>query len=179
MATEHERETRGEAQGQEVLDTGESKGLERVVRIGRVSAVVKGGRRFSFTATVVVGNGDGEVGIGYGKAREVPNAVEKAMKDGRSKLVKVVIRNGTLPCKVIGRFGGSEVIMLPAREGTGVIAGEVLRAVLECAGVKNVLTKSIGNNNKLNLLRAAMNGLTQLRSKEDFERLRGVKIELE
>jgi small subunit ribosomal protein S5 len=179
MATEHERDTRGEAQGQEVLETEAIKGLERVVRIGRVSAVVKGGRRFSFTATVVVGNGGGEVGIGYGKAREVPNAVEKAMKDGRSKMVRVVVKNATLPCKVIGRFGASEVIMIPAGEGTGVIAGEVVRAVLECAGVKNVRTKSIGNNNKLNLLRAVMNGLEQLRSKEDLERLRGVKIELE
>lgn len=175
----HERGARGEAQGQEVLDTGESKGLERVVRIGRVSTVVKGGRRFSFTAAVVVGNGDGEVGIGYGKAREVPNAVEKAMKDARGKLLRVMLKNGTLPCKVLGKFGASEVIMIPARAGTGVIAGEVVRAVLECAGVKNVLTKSIGNNNKLNLLRAAMNGLERLRSKEDFERLRGVKIELE
>ncbi|HAK94795.1 MAG TPA: 30S ribosomal protein S5 [Planctomycetes bacterium] len=176
---EQERDTRGDSHVHDVLDTEEGKGLERVVRISRVAAVVKGGRRFSFTATVVVGNGDGEVGIGYGKAREVPVAVEKALKDGRSKLQKVAVRNGTLPFKVTGRFGAARVVMLPANEGTGVIAGEVVRAVLECAGVKNVLTKSIGSNNKLNLLRAALDGLLQLRSKGDLERLRGVAFEAE
>ena len=176
---EHELDTRGDSHGHDGLEAQEGKGLERVVRISRVAAVVKGGRRFSFTAAVVVGNGDGEVGIGYGKAREVPVAVEKALKDGRAAMQKVAIRSGTLPFKVVGRFGASRVVMLPANEGTGVIAGEAVRAVLECAGVKNVLTKSIGNNNKLNLLRAAMDGLLQLRNKEDLKRLRGVAIEAE
>ena len=157
----------------------ENQGLERVVRISRVAAVVKGGRRFSFSAAVVVGDGEGRVGIGYGKAREVPAAVEKAMKDGRGNMKRVFLKGNTIPYKVIGRFGASRVILVPASEGTGVIAGAPVRAVVECAGIRNVLTKSIGNNNAMNVIKATMNGLEQLSSKEEIERLRGTTIELE
>jgi len=153
--------------------------LERVIRISRVAAVVKGGRRFSFTAAVVVGDGAGRVGIGYGKAREVPAAVEKALKDGRRNMVRVSLKGRTIPYKVIGRFGASKVILVPASEGTGVIAGAAVRAVVECAGIQDILTKSIGSNNPLNLVKATMEGLKQLATKEELERLRGVPIELQ
>ena len=156
----------------------EDMGLERVVRISRVAAVVKGGRRFSFAAAVVVGDGEGRVGIGYGKAREVPAAVEKALKDGRRNMVRVSLKGSTIPYKVIGRFGASRVILVPASEGTGVIAGAAARAVVECAGIKNILTKSIGNNNPMNVIKATLDGLKQLATKEELERLRGVPIDV-
>ena len=157
----------------------EDQGLERVVRISRVAAVVKGGRRFSFSAAVVVGDGEGQVGIGYGKAREVPAAVEKALKDGRANMARVSLKGSTIPYQVTGRFGASRVILVPASEGTGVIAGAAVRAVVECAGIKNVPTKSIGNTNAMNLIKATLNGLKQLSSKEEIERLRGTAIEVE
>jgi small subunit ribosomal protein S5 len=154
-------------------------GFERVVKINRVSAVVKGGRRFSFTAAVVVGDGQGQVGMGYAKAREVPVAVEKALKDGRRALEHVVLKGTTIPFQVIGRFGASRVVLVPASDGTGVIAGAPVRAVLECAGIRNVLTKSLGSNNPVNLVKATLDGLRQLAAKEDLERLRGVAIAIE
>ena len=172
MAFSRGRQRRGQ-------ESEEDKGLERVVRISRVSAVVKGGRRFSFSAAVVVGDGEGKVGVGYGKAREVPSAVEKAMKDGRRNMVRVSLKGKTIPYQVTGRFRASRVILVPASEGTGVIAGAAVRAVVECAGVANVLTKSIGNNNAMNVIKATMDGLKQLASKEELERLRGSAIEVE
>ena len=178
MAEQGNQSRRGRGR-RDVVEGDGNREFERVVRINRVAAVVKGGRRFSFSAVVVVGNGDGEVGVGFGKAREVPSAVEKALKDGRRRMIPIARKGTTIPYQVLGRFGGARVILVPASDGTGVIAGEAVRSVLECAGIKNVLTKSIGNTNKLNLVKAALNGLEQLRSKEDLERLRGVAIELE
>ncbi|MCH7719825.1 MAG: 30S ribosomal protein S5 [Planctomycetes bacterium] len=148
---------------------------DNVVRIYRCVTVVKGGRRFSFAALVVVGDRKGQVGIGYGKAREVPNAVEKGKKIAQANLTHIDIVDGTLPHEVIGRAGASRVVMLPASPGTGVIAGASVRAVLELAGVHDVLTKSYGSNSPKNLVRATFDGLKSLLTKEEVERLTGVK----
>lgn len=150
-----------------------------VVKIKRSACVVKGGRRFSFNALVVVGDKQGRVSFGYGKANEVPPAVEKAIKEGeamarRSK--KLSLRGDTIPHRVIGRFGASKVIMVPAGPGTGVKAGPGVREVLQAAGIQNILTKVHGSTNPINLVKAAIDGLQQLRSKEDVARLRGVTI---
>ena len=149
---------------------------ENVVAIRRCSAVVKGGRRFSFNALVVVGNGKGDVAWGYGKANEVPPAVEKGVKDAHKQMNRVQLRKGTIPHTVVGRYGASKVLMLPARPGTGVIAGGAVRAVVQAAGVTDILTKVYGSTNKLNLVKAAIDGLKQLRTKEEVARLRGVAI---
>ncbi|APW61393.1 30S ribosomal protein S5 [Paludisphaera borealis] len=150
--------------------------VESVVSIRRCAAVVKGGRRFSFNALVVVGNGRGQVSWGYGKANEVPPAVEKGVKDAHKQMKKVQLRGSTIPHMVIGKFGAATVLLMPASPGTGVIAGGAVRAVVEAAGIKDVLTKSFGSPNKLNLVKAAIQGLTQLRTKEEIARLRGVQI---
>jgi small subunit ribosomal protein S5 len=149
---------------------------ESVVAIRRCAAVVKGGRRFSFNALVVVGNGRGQVAWGYGKANEVPPAVEKGVKDAQKQMNRVQLRKGTIPHRVIGRFGASRVVMLPASPGTGVIAGGAVRAVVQAAGITDILTKSYGSTNKLNLVKAAINALTQLRTKDEVARLRGVTL---
>ncbi len=149
---------------------------EIVVKISRCATVVKGGRRFSFGALVVVGDRRGNVGVGYGKSAEVPNAVEKGKKIAIRNMVPVKIIGGTLPHHIIGRYGASHVVMLPATPGTGVIAGASVRAVLQLAGVKDVLTKSYGSNSPKNLVRAALHGLTSLVNRDDIERLRGVKL---
>lgn len=149
---------------------------ESVVTIRRCAAVVKGGRRFSFNALVVVGNGRGQVAWGYGKANEVPPAVEKGVKDAHKQMKRVTLKGGTIPHPVVGRFGASRVIMLPASPGTGVIAGGAVRAVVQAAGITDILTKSFGSTNKLNLVKAAIDALTKLRSKEDVARLRGVSL---
>ena len=149
---------------------------EHVVRIYRCATVVKGGRRFSFAALVVVGDRQGRVGIGYGKSTEVPSAVEKAKKLAGRSMFKVKLSGATLPHRVIGRFGASKVVMLPASSGTGVIAGGSVRAVLELAGVHDVLTKSYGSNCPKNLCRATVDGLRQLLLRKEVEELRGVKL---
>ncbi len=149
---------------------------ETVVRVYRCTKVVKGGRRFSFGALVVVGNRSGQVGIGYGKANEVPAAVEKAIKDAKKKLYRVSLKGRSLPHRVWGRFGASKVILLPAGDGTGVIAGSAARAVLELVGVHDVLTKSFGSTSPKNLVKATLDGLLKLRSKEQIEQLRGVTV---
>ena len=155
-------------------------GLEdRVVKIRRCAAVVKGGRRFSFNALVVVGDNRGRVATGYGKANEVPPAVEKATKDAQETLKRqrrVSLKGDTIPHRIVGRFGGSRVIMVPAGPGTGVKAGPGVRDVLELAGVRNILTKVHGSTNPINLVKATFEGLSQLRTREEVARLRGVAL---
>ncbi|NIA17110.1 MAG: 30S ribosomal protein S5 [Planctomycetes bacterium] len=150
---------------------------DTVVKVFRCSKVVKGGRRFSFAAMVAVGDRSGTVGVGYGKAREVPMAVEKAVKDAKKNLHQVALDRGTLPHQIIGKYGATRITMLPASPGTGVISGSSARAVLELAGVHNVLTKIYGSTSVKNVVKATMNGLSRLRSKESIESLRGVEIE--
>lgn len=150
--------------------------IDKVVKIRRCAAVVKGGRRFSFAAMVVVGDGRGRVGWGYGKANEVPPAVEKAVKDGTRSMKGVTLNGATIPHVVEGRFGSAHVILLPASPGTGVIAGASVRAVCEAAGIHDILTKSFGSTNPVNLVKATLDALTQLRSQQDIERLRGVSL---
>jgi len=149
---------------------------EEVVKVYRCATVVKGGRRFSFAALVVVGDRAGNVGVGYGKANEVPPAVEKAIKIARKAMVRIPLKGTTIPHRTVGKFGASKVVMIPAGEGTGVIAGASVRPVLELAGVHDVLTKSYGSNSPKNLVKATLEGLLKLRDKETVEALRGVKI---
>jgi len=155
-------------------------GLEdRVVKIRRCAAVVKGGRRFSFNALVVVGDNKGRVACGYGKANEVPPAVEKATKDAQETMkrqAKVSLRGDTIPHRIIGKFGGSQVILVPAGPGTGVKAGPGVRDVLELCGIRNILTKVHGSSNPINLVKATIQGLLLLRTREETARLRGVSI---
>jgi small subunit ribosomal protein S5 len=146
---------------------------DRVVHINRVAKVVKGGRRFSFSALVIVGDGDGVVGAGYGKAGEVPEAIRKAVERARMSLLRVPLIEGTLPHEIIGRFGAAKVLLRPASSGTGVIAGGPVRAVLESAGVKDVLTKTLGTNNPNNVVRATMTALEELRDPVERKRQLG------
>jgi len=170
MATEVQDLSRGTA------GAFEDSGLEdNVVRIYRCAAVVKGGRRFSFSAIVVVGDRNGRVGIGYGKAAEVPTAVEKGRKIATRSMRRIGLRGRTLPHRVLGRYGSSRVIMVPASPGTGVIAGASARAVLELAGVQDVLTKCYGSRNPKNLVRATYNALCTMMDPEEVTELRGVR----
>lgn len=158
-------------------DDSRSGEIEHVVKIKRCAAVVKGGRRFSFAAMVVVGDGKGKVGWGYGKANEVPPSVEKATKQASRDKIEVPLEGkGTIPHKVQGRFGAARVLLVPAGPGTGIIAGAAVRAVCEAAGIQNILTKSFGTNNPVTLIKATINGLSSLRTKETVERLRGVTL---
>lgn len=149
---------------------------EQVVKIYRCATVVKGGRRFSFAALVVVGDRNGQVGLGYGKANEVPPAVEKAIKDARKNILNINLLGTSIPHQVSAKFRSTKVVLVPASEGTGVIAGAPVRAVLELAGVKNVLTKIYGSTSAKNVVKATMKALTSLCSREQVENLRGVTV---
>lgn len=164
----------------EFLDRSEAEKLgelkEERLKVNRSAKVVKGGRRFSFSTLTVVGNQDGVVGFGFGKAKEIPLAMQKAMKDGRKHLIRVPRVGTTIPHEVEGRYCASKVRLIPAAPGTGIIAGGTVRAVLELAGVKDVLTKAYGSTNPVNLVKATVDALARLRTKEEIEEIRGVKL---
>lgn len=150
--------------------------IERTIKIRRCAAVVKGGRRFSFAAMVVVGNGRGKVGWGYGKANEVPPSVEKANKQAAREQIEIALVEDTIPHPVRGKCGAAEVLLMPAGAGTGVIAGSAVRAVCEAAGIKNILSKAYGTNNQITVVKATFDALRKLRTRQETERLRGVAL---
>ena len=171
MARERRERSEGDSRDNALVDF--------VVKIRRSACVVKGGRRFSFNALVVVGDRRGKVSYGYGKANEVPPAVEKAIKEGEGNVArskKVAVRGSTIPHRVVGRYGASRVVLVPAGPGTGVKAGPGVRDVLECAGIHNILTKVHGSTNPINLVKATIEGLLQLRTREEVAALRGVTL---
>ena len=165
------RRGKGEQQQQH-----QSELVDKVVKIKRCAAVVKGGRRFSFAAMVVVGNGKGKVGWGYGKANEVPPSVEKAVKQASRSMVEVPLVEGSIPHVIKGRYGAARVLLVPARPGTGVIAGDAVRGVCEAAGIHDILTKSYGSPNPVTVVKATIDALSRLRTQQEIERLRGVSL---
>jgi small subunit ribosomal protein S5 len=177
-STTRERDARGPRPRERGQRDGGSDLQDRVVEIRRVAKVVKGGRRFNFSALVVVGDGNGRVGVGLGKANTVPAAISKGQDRAKANMFDVPMRNTTIPHEVLGKFESSSVMLKPASEGTGVIAGGAVRAVMELAGVRDVLTKALGSTTAVNLVQATVDGLKQLRTKADIEQTRGVKITL-
>ena len=158
-------------------DTDENQLIDKVVYINRVAKVVKAGRRFSFSAIIVVGDGDGSIGFGLGKAGEVPEAIRKGIEKAKRNMVKIPLINGTVPFEVKGKYGSGKVLLKPASPGTGLIAGGAVRAVLEAVGIQNILTKCMGSHNPHNVVKATIEGLQQLQSREQVAARRGIRVE--